>query len=259
MKLRHREFGGEGTPIVILHGLFASSKNWVSVGKALSHLGRPFALDLRNHGSSPHADSHTLEDLVADLQEWLSDHGLERPVLVGHSMGGLAAMGYSLTYPEGLRGLVVVDIAPRSYRPNFEREFAALSLPLEGMRSRGQIDQALETIVPDEEVRQFLAMNAERADGGFRWKINVSALKASPFMNGPDFTRFQGSLAGSSEVPALLIAGGESDFVREEDIPLFRRFFPNSSVEVIPGCGHWLHYICSDSFQRLLSRFLSRA
>ena len=258
MKLRYREFGGEGTPIVILHGLFASSKNWVSVGKALSHRGRPYALDLRNHGDSPHADSHTLEDLVGDLREWLSDHELERPVLTGHSMGGLAAMGYSLAYPDELRGLVVVDIAPRAYRPDFEREFAALSLPLAGMRSRGEIDEALEKIIPDEEVRQFLAMNAERADGGFRWKVNVPALKSSPFMNGPDFTRFEDSLAGRSEVPALLIAGGESDFVREEDIPLFRRYFPNSSVEVIPGCGHWLHYICSDSFQGYLAEFLSR-
>ena len=260
MKLNHREFGGEGPPIVILHGLFASLKNWITVGKAASARGRSFALDLRNHGDSPHADSHTLEDLVADLHEWLGDHELERPVLVGHSMGGLAAMGYALRHREVPRGLVVVDIAPRSYRPDFTREFAALSTDISGMGSRGDIDEALKPLVPEDEVRQFLAMNAERADGGFRWKINVPALQASPFMNGPDFGRFEddlpGPLAEGSEVPALLIAGGESDFVREADIPLFRRYFPNASVEVIPGCGHWVHYICSDSFLRLLDRFL---
>ena len=115
-------------------------------------------------------------------------------------------------------------------------------------------------------------MNAERADGGsrgagyrgagyrgagYRWKINVAALQRSPFMDGPDFTRFESHLHGRSEVPALLIAGGESEFVREDDIPLFRKFFPNGTVEMIPGCGHWVHYICSDSFLKILRGFLS--
>jgi esterase len=256
--LHDREFGGKGLPIVILHGLFASSKNWVSVGKALSAHGKTYALDLRNHGDSPHADSHTLEDLVADVADWISEQGLDRPVLVGHSMGGLTAMAYSLAHPHALRGLAVVDIAPRAYHPDFKQEFDALSLDLSPFRSRGEIDRALEPIVPDENVRQFLEMNAERSGGRYRWKINAAALKGSPFLNGPDFSPFAGSLAGSSEVPALLIAGGESDYVREEDIPLFRRYFPNASVEVIPGCGHWLHYICSDSFLKLLSGFIDR-
>jgi esterase len=258
LRLNYREFGGAGPPIVILHGLFASSKNWISVGKALSAQGRTYALDLRNHGDSPHSDSHTLEDLVADLAAWVSEQGLKRPVLVGHSMGGLTAMAYSLSNPEGLRGLAVVDIAPRAYHPDFTRELAALSLDLSPFRSRGELDRALEPIVPEEGVRQFLEMNAERSDGGYRWKINVSALQDSPFVNGSDLAPFRGSLAGSSAVPALLIAGGESDYVRAEDIPLFRRRFPNSSVEVIPGCGHWLHYICSDSFLKMLTQFIER-
>jgi esterase len=195
---------------------------------------------------------------VADLHEWLGDHGLERPVLVGHSMGGLAAMGYALTHPEVPHGLVVVDIAPRAYRPDFSREFAALSTDISRMSSRSEIDRTLEPLIPEEDVRQFLEMNAERANGGFRWKLNVEALQSSPFMNGPDFARFEEHLRGRSEAPALLIAGGESDFVREEDIPLFRSYFPNGSVEIIPGCGHWVHYICSDSFLKLLDDFLSR-
>ena len=257
MKLNARELGGRGLPVVILHGLFASSRNWVSAGKAMADWGQVFALDLRNHGDSPHADSHTLEDLVADLHEWLAERGLERPILVGHSMGGLAAMGYGLSDPQGLGGLVVVDIAPRSYRPDFRRELEALSIDISGFRSRGEIDEALKSIVPDEDVRQFLTMNAERRDGRFRWKLNVPALRASPFLNGPEFSIFDTTGESRSTAPALLVAGGESDFVRQEDIPLFRRFFPNGSVEVIPGCGHWLHFICSDRFQELVAGFLS--
>jgi esterase len=252
VKLHYEEFGGRGLPIVILHGLFASSRNWVSVGRFLAGVGRPFALDLRNHGDSPHADSHTLGDLISDLRQWLSEHELERPLLLGHSMGGLAAMGFALRYPRAVRGLIVVDIAPRAYHPRFEREFEALSLDITGYSSRSQIEEALQPVVPDRDVRQFLLMNAEHADGGFRWKLNVPVLKRSEFLEGPDFS----SLAGEADVPALLVAGGESEYVREDDITLFKRTFPNGSVAVIPGCGHWLHFICSEQFEGLLRRFI---
>jgi esterase len=254
MELNYRSFGGGGTPIVILHGLFASSRNWVSVGRFLSAFGRPFALDLRNHGDSPHADSHSLEDLIGDLREWLAAHELGQPVLLGHSMGGLAAMGYALSYPQGVRGLAVVDIAPRAYHPRFERELRALSLDVGGFHSRREIEEALEPIVPDQGVRRFLLMSLERAEGGYRWKLNVPVLKRSEFLDGPDFSRLKGRYDG----PALLVAGGESEYVDEKDLALFRRTFPGGSVEVLPGCGHWLHFICSDRFEGLLRSFLEK-
>ena len=159
MKLHYHDFGGQGDPIVILHGLFASSKNWTSVGQFLKSSGSPYALDARNHGDSPHADSHNLSDLVEDLKVWLHDNDIERPTLLGHSMGGLTAMGYALSYPESVGALIVVDIIPRSYHTDFTAELNALSLDLSPYNDRNQIDEAMASLVPNKRVRQFLQMN----------------------------------------------------------------------------------------------------
>ncbi|MBN2551610.1 MAG: alpha/beta fold hydrolase [Spirochaetales bacterium] len=252
MKLSTREFGGEGFPVVILHGLFASSKNWLSAARFLSGFSRPFALDLRNHGDSPHSESHSLEDMIADLREWLQERQLNETVLLGHSMGGLVAMGFALSSPQSVRGLIVVDILPRAYRIDFSREFEALSLDLSPYESRGEIDEAMAEIVPELQVRQFLQMNVERREGGFYWKLNVPALRSAEFLRGPDFSVFQNRYEG----PALLVAGGESPFARADDLPLFNRYFPNGRIEVLKDCGHWLHYICSQEFQSLVREFI---
>ena len=121
VNLYTREFGGQGLPVVILHGLFASSKNWVGTAQYLSGISRPYALDLRNHGDSPHYESHTLEDTIGDLQQWLKDRELDQAVLLGHSMGGLVSMGFALSHPQAVKGLIVVDILPRGYRPEWLR------------------------------------------------------------------------------------------------------------------------------------------
>jgi esterase len=252
MNLYTREFGGQGLPVVILHGLFASSKNWVGTAQYLSGFSRPFALDLRNHGDSPHSDSHTLEDMIGDLEDWLQERELERAVLLGHSMGGLVSMGFALSHPQAVEGLIVVDILPRSYRPDFTREFAALSLDPAPYKSRLEIDEAMAPVLPDLQVRQFLQMNLERGDAGFRWKLNVPALKSSEFLQGPDFSAFENTYDG----PALLIAGGESPFAPERDQPRFSEYFPNGRIEVLEDCGHWLHYICSEEFQVVVRGFI---
>jgi esterase len=252
VNLYTREFGGQGLPVVILHGLFASSKNWVGTAQHLCGSCRPFALDLRNHGDSPHCESHTLEDTIGDLEQWLQSRRLEQAVLLGHSMGGLVSMGFALSHPQAVRGLIVVDILPMGYRPDFTREFEALSLDLSPYKSRREIDEAMAPVIPDLQERQFLEMNAERTDGGFRWKLNVRALKSSEFLQGPDFSVFEKPYDG----PALLIAGGESPFTRESDRPRFTEYFPKGTIEVLEDCGHWLHYICSREFQGVVQRFI---
>jgi pimeloyl-ACP methyl ester carboxylesterase len=190
--------------------------------------------------------------MIEDLDLWLAERGLEQPLLLGHSMGGLVSMGFALIHPQTVRGLIVVDILPRAYRPDFSRELAALSLDLSPYKSRREIDAAMEPIVPDLEVRQFLQMNVERGDRGFRWKLNVRALKSSEFLAGPDFSVFPEPYQG----PALLVAGGRSPFAPAGDLPLFNRYFPNGRIEVLEDCGHWLHYICSKEFQSVVRDFI---
>jgi esterase len=252
VNLYTREFGGRGLPVVILHGLFASSKNWVGTAQYLAGFSRPFALDLRNHGDSPHSDSHNLEAMIGDLEQWLQSRRLEQVVLLGHSMGGLVSMGFALSHPQAVKGLIVVDILPHGYRPDFTREFEALSLDLSPYTSRREIDEAMAPIIPDLQVRQFLQMNVERTGAGFRWKLNVPALESSEFLQGPDFSVFEKPYGG----PALLIAGGKSPFARESDRPRFRQYFPNGTIEVLEDCGHWVHYICSREFQGIVREFI---
>jgi esterase len=252
MNLYTREFGGHGLPVVILHGLFASSKNWVGAAQYLSGFCRPFALDLRNHGNSPHCDSHTLEAMIGDLELWLQSRQLGQVVLLGHSMGGLVSMGFALSHPQAVKGLIVVDILPLGYRPDFRRELEALSLDLSPYKSRREIDEAMAPIIPDLQVRQFLQMNVERTDEGFRWKLNVPALQSSEFLRGPDLSIFKKTYEG----PAVLIAGGASPFTRVSDRPRFHQYFPNGTIEVLEDCGHWLHYICSREFRSAVQAFI---
>ena len=251
MRLAHTELGGQSPPILILHGLFGSSKNWAGVGRYLSAWGRTFALDLRNHGQSPRSPSHSLEDLVRDLEEWFGAMLTEAPVLLGHSMGGLTAMGYALRHPSGVRALAIVDIAPRSYRGSYEAEFRALRLDLSGFRSRAEIDRALAALLPDLRTRQFFQTSIEHGPQGFRWTVNGPALEASRLVRGPE-PAWEGRYDG----PALLIRGAASPFVREEDLGRTVELFPRLRVLTIPGADHWVQASAPQAFREAISAFL---
>ena len=252
MRLAHTDFGGEGLPIVILHALFASAKNWASVGRALAARGHAYALDLRNHGHSPRAASHSLRDLVADLEEWVADNLGHPPVLLGHSMGGLTVMAFALRHPERTRALVVVDIAPRAYGGSFERELQALRLDLSHYRTRAEVDRVLAPLLPDPRVRQFFQTGIEAGPLGFRWMTNGEALEASRLLHGSEPELFAGSYAG----PVLVVAGGASPYVRPEDHRLLADFFPNVRIEVIPEADHWVQASSPAAFRAAVERFL---
>jgi pimeloyl-ACP methyl ester carboxylesterase len=230
--------------------MFGSSKNWIIQGKSLTTAARVFALDLRNHGDSPHSDSHTLEDLIGDLETWLKENLDENPILLGHSMGGSAAMGYSLEHPRAVRGLIVVDIAPRSYRFRHDREMDALKIDLTPYRSRSEIEEAMAPLVPDLEVRRFLLMNAERSTAGFRWKIDPELLTRSTAVQEMD------GLGGTFTGSVLFVFGDDSPYYSADDIPRIRGFFPAARIEVIRGAGHWLHYSHADEFRDTVERFI---
>jgi pimeloyl-ACP methyl ester carboxylesterase len=251
LRLAHVELGGQGRPIVILHGLFGSSKNWVSTGRQLSAWGRVLALDLRNHGRSPRAHSHSLEDLVGDLQAWIAANLAEPPVLLGHSMGGLAAMGYALRRPAGVRALVIVDIAVREYRRGYDAEFAALRLDLSGFSNRAEIDRALAPLLPDERKRHFFQTAIEKGPEGFRWLVNGPALESSALLRGPA-PAVEGRYGG----PTLLLAGGASPYVRAEDAARMKGWFPLLRFLTIPEADHWVHASAPRAFREAVAAFL---
>jgi esterase len=253
MDLAFRDFGGNGTPILILHGLFGSAQNWASIARSLAAHGRCIGLDLRNHGQSPHAPTHSLADCVADLRDWVARHSRGSVRLIGHSMGGLVAMGFAISHPDLADAVAVIDIAPRQYPLDHEREFAALRTDIGGCASRADLDMLLAPVLPEQATRQFLLTNAVRTEDGkgFRWRLNVAALASSSLWQ--DFRHVQGSFDG----PALFVAGGRSDYLRGEDRPSVLRRFPRASFEVIPEADHWPQVSAPRALQSILEAFLA--
>jgi pimeloyl-ACP methyl ester carboxylesterase len=231
MTLQRRE-SGTGDPLVIVHGLFGSGRNWMSVAPKLAKQRRVITVDLRNHGDSPHADHMSLADLADDLAELL-----DGPAdFLGHSLGGKAAMTLALTQPEKVRRLIVADIAPMAYPAVHAKTIAAMqATPLSEVRSRSEADAFLAREIADSRVRRFLLTNLTRVDGGFRWRLNLEAL-ASWIGELSGF-----SATGSFEGPSLFLAGAHSDYVSAAAEPAIAQHFPDSSLQVIADAGHWIH------------------
>ena len=254
--LTHRDFGGTGEiPLVILHGLLGSSRNWQAVASDLAATRRVLAVDLRNHGVSPHDEHHDYAGMEADLLAWMDARALSRAVLIGHSMGGKLAMAFACHRPHRVERLVVVDIAPREYDGDRIGGMldAMAGMDLAKVGSRVEAEAKLQEAVPDWGLMKFLATNLARdAAGRYFWRANISVLRSelgklagNPLQPGD---RFNG--------PALFVAGAKSDHVREEDHAAIRTHFPQAQIEVLSGAGHNPHIEARAAFVEALRRFL---
>jgi esterase len=240
---------------VILHGLFGSSDNWQGIALKLAERFRVFCLDLRNHGRSPHSAEMNFLLMAEDIAEFLAVQQLADAAVLGHSLGGKAAMQFALTYPEKARALVVVDIAPRAYPPAHTTILEAmLGLDLKAFQTRSQIELALSPAIPDAGTRRFLLKNvASAADGSFHWRLNLRGIhdnyarlnEVVPAGKGAPFAK-----------PALFVRGGRSDYVSDADWPDIQRQFPGSRLATIPDAEHWVHADAPDSFIASVREFL---
>lgn len=258
-------------PLVFLHGLLGNSINYRSVAAspALNARRRIVAVDLRNHGRSPHVTDApmTLEALSEDVAAALHTHGLQGAQLVGHSLGGKVGMMLALRHPSLLSQLVVLDISPRPYSPHTP-EWAAVAAVVSAAaglnpaayRSRGDIDKALASAgVTDPGMRSFVMQNLllkEGDGGGYEWRIPLAALAASR----PQFAGFpapppQGPYP-PSPVPTAFIAGAKSGFFTSACKPVAQAFFPHSSFHVLPDAGHFLHVENPAGFLTLLKQIV---
>jgi pimeloyl-ACP methyl ester carboxylesterase len=244
---------GSGPPLVILHGLFGHAKNWATIAKGLADGRRVIAADLRNHGRSPWAESMTYADMAADVAALVAGLPEGRAELLGHSMGGKAAMLLALERPELVDRLIVADIAPISYgsgaplRPFVE---AMQAVDPAACSSRKAVEQALAPQVPDPGIRQFLLSNLVRAEGGFRWTLNLRAI--SDALDGlAGWPQTDGRYDG----PTLVLAGERSDYVPDSAGPEIRRLFPNAELDRVPA-GHWIHAEAPQATLAALRRFL---
>ena len=255
MTLHYRVLGDSSPDrpsVVILHGVFGTSDNWQTFGKALAEQYQVFLVDQRNHGQSPHSDRFDYPAMADDLQEFVAQHALDRPVVLGHSMGGKAAMFFAVRYPELLRKLIIVDIAPRAYPVHHQSVLAGLgAVAIDDVKSRQEAEEQMKPHVPEQGVRQFLLKNLKRTDTGFAWKLNLPVIRNNIEAVGvevPDNHPFSG--------PVLFVRGETSDYVQDEDESSITRIFPAAQLVAIPNAGHWVHAEQPDVLLKTVTNFL---
>lgn len=243
MKLAANRYGDGGTPLVIAHGLNGSGRNWGVVAKRLADEREVIAVDMRNHGDSPWSDDHSYAAMAGDLAE-TAPHPFD---VVGHSMGGKAAMMLALTQPEAVRRLVVVDIAPVAYghsRLNYVDKMRAVDLS--GVTRRSDVDLGLD----DPAIEAFLLQSLDVANKRWRLNLDVLAEQMDDIVGWPGT---EGRFAG----PTLFLRGGASDYVDDSYLPEIERLFPSVEVVTLDGAGHWLHAERPREVEAEIRRFLA--
>ncbi len=238
-------------PLIILHGFFASARNWRVVAEKLSAQFRVYVIDQRNHGGSFHHPRMDYPTLSADLLAFIEQQNLSRVSLLGHSMGGKVAMWFALHHPEYINKLIIADIAPVSYQHCFDNTIGALqALPLNKISNRKQAEEFLVAAIPELSYRQFLLQNLLLVNGAYRWRVDLDIFQqAAPNIIGfPDSDSVQ---PFSDE--ALFIAGEMSNYVTADAIKML---FPKAHLSVIARAGHWLHVQQADIFIAQVEDFL---
>jgi pimeloyl-ACP methyl ester carboxylesterase len=256
MELFYHHFG-QGAKLIILHGLFGISDNWVTIGKRLSEKYEVYIPDLRNHGRSPHSSVFTYPAMIEDVYDFYIQHGIQKAVLIGHSMGGKVAMNFALEYPEMLEKLIVVDISPRTYpyrQQHVEMIQAMSSVDFDLLITRTAVEDHLRAYITDEKIRLFVLKNLYRLDRGrLEWRLNLEAISANLD------AIFEGLSAQSGfEKETLFIKGSLSSYITEEDIPLIKTYFPHSQISTIEGASHWVHSDKPGELCAVFSSFLGK-
>lgn len=260
----HYQEIGDGAPLIILHGLFGSGDNWRSIARQLGDQARVFAVDMPNHGNSPHTDDMSYPAMADAVYELIVALDLGSAFVLGHSMGGKAGMALALAHPNAVRGLIVADIAPKSYPQRHHEIIAAMKeVAAATPSSRGEAEEILAKRIPSKSVRAFLlkslrkrdggnASQSREADAGYHWALNIDGISEcyAGLTSWPD-------IDGAYDGPSLFIAGGTSDYVDPEDITDIQRLFPHAVLESIDEAGHWLHVEQRRTFTDLVRGFLA--
>lgn len=252
LELNFKTFG-QGSPIVILHGLFGMLDNLQAVGRRLAENHTVYLVDQRNHGRSPHHENMDYSCMAEDLLHFMESQWMFKAHIIGHSMGGKTAMEFALSHPHMVDKLVVVDIAPKAYPGGHQDIFDALmSVRLPQLTERSEVFEQLKQHIGDYGVLQFLMKNLTRnKKGGLEWKMNLPVL----------YKNYRNLLASIDadepfDGPALFIRGGKSDYILDEDLFAIRALFPGARLETIHGSGHWVHAERPEELLRLARGFL---
>ena len=244
---------GSGPALLILHGLFGSLDNWLSHAKTLSEDFTVHLLDQRNHGRSPHADEWNYPLMSEDLLAYIDNEGITTASLLGHSMGGKTALTFADAYPERLEKLIIADITPKRYKPHHDEIIKALlSVPLEKVSQRSEVDEILKKSIDEVSVRQFLLKGLGRdKEKGFAWKFNLEVIS----QNYEEVLK-EIPLEDANYLPTLFIYGGKSNYLNENDLETLPKLFPLAQFVSVPDAGHWLHAENPSVFMKEVQDFL---
>lgn len=243
---------GEGKPLIILHGLFGLSDNWVSLAKKFADNYQVHILDLRNHGQSPHSDVFNYFALVEDVLEYIEDYNLKDYFIIGHSMGGKTAMGVAISDEKNCKKLLVVDIAPKKYALKHISELEAmLSIDFSITNSRKEIEIKLKQLLKDDKVIQLLMKNLYwREKETLDWRINLKSIS-----NNISYIFDYPFLSSIYNTPTLFIKGQHSDYIVKSDEEQIKYLFPQSKLVEFPNAKHWVHVDNPDLFYITVTEF----
>ncbi|MBL4605115.1 MAG: alpha/beta fold hydrolase [Flavobacteriaceae bacterium] len=254
MEILHSKIVGQGQPFLILHGYFGMGDNWKSLANEFGEHFEMHLIDQRNHGRSFHADDFDYDLLAEDVYNYINHHNLEKIILLGHSMGGKTAMLFAVEYPELVDKLIIADISPRYYQPHHNEILKGLgSINFSIQNTRRLVDEKLAELIPEIGVRSFLLRNVYwREKGVLDFRFNLQSLTENNAEVGnalPSFTNFEGK--------ALFLAGGNSGYITESEVPIIKAHFPKAQIETIANAGHWLHADNPKAFYESVMEFLN--
>lgn len=256
MKLFYRRYGEKGNqPIIILHGLFGISDNWVSYARRMAKVGFDvFVIDQRNHGQSPQSNNFNYPVLTSDLFNFIDEHEIDNPIIIGHSMGGKVAMRFALENPHTVKKLVVVDIAQKAYDlPETHLKIIKVmnSVDFSIVNSRKDVEKLLKPVILEISIRQFILKNLYRIEKNkYKWRIYLEGIESNIEL----ISDYVGTTT-TFEKPTLFIRGGASNYILDEDYPLIKTNFPNAKITTIEGASHWVHVEAMEKFYQLTMQF----
>lgn len=254
LALNYRTYGDIQSPnIIILHGFLGSADNWHTLAKQFAENFYVWTIDQRNHGRSPHAYEFNYEVLVDDLYEFIDYHKIEKPILLGHSMGGKVAMQFAMYYQQLIEKLIVVDMAPYAYSHHHQSVLEALkNIHLENYTKREQIDEALKKYILEWDVRQFIMKSLYYENGKYHWRFYLDSL-----LN--NYEQILKPVEGKPfNKPTCFIKGEHSKYIDESKWNEIRQLFPQAELKVIYGAGHWVHAEKPNDFYVAVYDFLKK-
>ncbi|XP_034940079.1 protein ABHD11-like [Chelonus insularis] len=259
----------ELSPVIIMHGLFGSKNNWNSLAKAINQQTnrQVITVDARNHGESPHSSEMTYTSMAEDVNQLIHTIGVDKSILIGHSMGGAVMMCTALNHPNLTDKLIIVDMSPIKTSPSLY-EMTKIIDALQRIKfenyhtlseARKSTDKLLSSTIESVSLRQFLLTNiSEITPGQYKWRVNLPVIAENFSTNIAVFPQLIPKLKNQSfDGKTLFIAGGNSDYIRVEDEENIKKLFSNAKIHYIANAGHWVQSDNPTEFLKVACSFIN--